>query len=683
VIALLLAALALRTILLGTAPPGVRFDELVNVQMADHIYAGEWPIYFQEAWGHEPLYHYVHAAGIWILGQNVWGVRITSILFGVLGVFTTWLALRTLCGRWVALVAALLLAASFWSLMYSRIGLRHISLPPLVGICAYFFWRGLLAPREGRTPGLAWFGLGGLTLGAMLYTYFASRVVPAIFGLFVLYLAAFHRPMLRQRWPGIALFFALGALVAVPMFVYLYQHPELEQRLGQVGGDLASALRAGDLPMVARAVLDTLAMFSIEGDPEWLYNISGRPVFSPTTALFFYLGLLLSLWRWQDPRRAFLLIWLAVGVAPAMLSWPPGSLGHTIAAQPAAMALPALGLAAAREWVAGKGGGHARARELAWGATALTAAVLVLFVLHNAVDYFVRWPQFEPVRHEYQAPMTATARYLSAHPEVDSAAISAPYVDYWNPWSKMSFDLFFHDDRTQVRWFDGQQAVLLPSAQGTRLLIPDIHGSSTWLAGEFLPLLAEGAAPVETPYVDRNGATINVYHWQGSAALDQEIAIATSAPAWASAEGALPEGAAPLSRTQVSLPIPFQDRLTLLGYQYASATATPGKELKLVSYWEVASSKDAPLSIFVHVLDDENAVRAGWDGLSASSTGWQQGDILVQAHTLSLPGDIEPGTYRVEMGLYSPETLNRVSPYVRAGEAAPHDRILIAPLTVP
>ena len=54
---ILVFSLVARLVYLDRAPPGVRFDELVNVKMADHIYAGEWPIYFQEAWGHDHRDH--------------------------------------------------------------------------------------------------------------------------------------------------------------------------------------------------------------------------------------------------------------------------------------------------------------------------------------------------------------------------------------------------------------------------------------------------------------------------------------------------------------------------------------------------------------------------------------------------------------------------------------------------
>jgi 4-amino-4-deoxy-L-arabinose transferase-like glycosyltransferase len=365
-----------------------------------------------------------------LLGKTVLGVRITSVLFGTLGVLTTYLVYRQLFGPATAFLAATLLTTSLWSLMYSRVGLRHISLPPWIGLSAYCFWRGLQTPADRRRQMTGWFAAGGLCVGTMLYTYFASRVVPILYAAFTLYLLACHRRLLSGRWLGLTLFFILPGLIFVPMALYLRQHPELEQRLNQVGGELFVALRAGDLRPLLRAIAGTLKMFSLQGDQEWLYNISKRPVFDPITSIPFYFGVLTSLWRWRDPKRAFLLLWLAIGIAPAMLSWPPGSMGHTIVAQPAAFGFPALALVASWRWARGQ-----RSRWARWSVGAFAAAVMLTFALHNGYDYFVRWPRFPQVRHEYQAPITAVARYLQDRSDLTPACISAPYVDHWNPWS--------------------------------------------------------------------------------------------------------------------------------------------------------------------------------------------------------------------------------------------------------
>jgi 4-amino-4-deoxy-L-arabinose transferase-like glycosyltransferase len=469
---LLVVAFCLRVVFLRYVPPGVRFDELVNVKIADHIYAGEWPIYFQEAWGHEPLYHYFHAAGMLLLGKTVLGVRITSICFGTLGVLTAYLIFRQLFGKGVGWIAAALLATSFWSLLYSRIGLRHIGLPPWVGMAALCFWRALNVPVDRRARMMLWFSLGGVCTGLLLHTYFASRVVPAIWAAFIIYLAIFHREMLKGRWLGVLVFVLLPALMVIPMWQYLRQHPELENRLGQVSGELFTALRAGNPIPMLESILNTLKMFSLRGDPEWLYNISGRPVFTPPTALLFYAGLLISLWRWKDPKRAFVLLWLGLGIAPTMFSWPSGSLGHSIVAQPVTFVFPAMTLQAMWQWSKENITPNA-SQQARWATRGLMIVLILSAIVRNGYDYFLRWPHFPEVQHEYQAPITAVARYLETHRVTGAVCVSAPYVDYWNPWSQMEFELFYQDPSTQMRWFDGTQSILFPQAPEAWFFLPD------------------------------------------------------------------------------------------------------------------------------------------------------------------------------------------------------------------
>ena len=674
-------ALLLRLVALGHVPPGVRFDELVNVKMADHIYAGEWPIYFQEAWGHEPLYHYVHATGMWLLGKTVLGVRITSVLFGTLGVLTAYLAMRRLFGRGVAALAAFLLATSFWSLLYSRIGLRHISLPPWIGLAAYCTWRGLEAPADKRRQVGVWFTLAGVSLGAMLYTYFASRIVPLIFLAFLLYLLAFHRDMLRGRCWGVALVTLLPVAIVTPMALYLRAHPELEQRLGQVSGGLLGALRAGDLPAALEVVAHTAGMFSFRGDPEWLYNIAGRPVLDPLTSIAFYVGLGTSLWRWREPRRAFLLLWLLVGLVPSLLSWPPASLGHTIVAQPATFGVAALGAAEMWAW--------SRRRTWRWlgaGTRALVVLTPLLFAGLNITDYAVRWPRYAEVRHEYQAPITAVARHILRHPEVAPAAVSAPYVDYWNPWSVMNFELYAGEAGAEVRWFDGQRAFVIPKAPGAYIYLPDHILLPSELASPFAALMARGAVPVAAHGEQPGQDAFALYRWLDTQAVDEQIAAVADAPAWASAETAYVAEASEAQRTPLSMPLDFQ-RLALLGYSYDGETGAPGSAWQVTTYWEVLEADAAPLAIFLHLLDGDNAVRASWDGFYVAPAGLQEGDQIIHLHELPLPADLTPGTWRVEAGVYSPQTLERLPLRVgREGPApfgrAPADRALLRPLTV-
>jgi len=76
-------------------------------------------------------------------------------------------------------------------------------------------------------------------------------------------------------------------------------------------------------------------------------------------------------------------------------------------------------------------------------------------------------------------------------------------------------------------------------------------------------------------------------------------------------------------------------------------------------------------------------VRAGWDGLYVATTHWQRDDIVVHVHQLQVPSDLAPGLHRVELGVYSPRTLERLPLYLgRDAATAPHARALLAPLRI-
>ena len=677
-IGLLLVSLCLRVTGLDRVPPGVRYDELMNMRMVDRVLAGEWPVYFQESWGHEPLYHYVQAGVIALWGRTAVGLRLPSALMGTASVLTAYLAVRQLFGKKVAFVSAALLGVSLWSLLHSRFGLRIIGVMPWLGLAIYAFWRGLHVPRE--RSGWLWFVLCGLCQGAMLYTYFAGWVAWAFFVLLALYLALFHRPMLRRRWPGLVLALLLPLLLYAPLAVYLARHPELGARAGQVGSRLREVVEKGDVKPLLRSAWETLLMFSFKGDPEWLYNISGRPIFDPATSILFYGGLLIALWRWRDARYGMLLLWLGAGIVPAMIAWPAGSLSHSIIAQPAVFGFPAIFVAEAWRWAARRGRSWRR-----W-VGGLAVATLVLFGIINVYDYAVRWPAAEMVRHEYQAPIAAVARYLEKQPETTPVYVSAPFVDYWNPWSKAAFDLLYTRRDVPVSWFNGEAAILFP-AEGSldlgpaRYLLPDHVRWPSELDPELFDLLLQGAVPLEVGHEEWPGSRFDVYAWQDRAPLDAYLTECASAPVWASPEGPYEEGISEEQRWAVSLPLDFGDRLSLLGYRFDRSRVAPTGVWRMITCWRVLDANSDPLAIFVHALDDENTVRVSQDVLRVS-THWQPGDIIIHVHELFVFAQVPPGTYRAELGVYSPVTMDRLPLFDQDQVSIPHHRLLLQPLYV-
>jgi len=79
-----------------------------------------------------------------------------------------------------------------------------------------------------------------------------------------------------------------------------------------------------------------------------------------------------------------------------------------------------------------------------------------------------------------------------------------------------------------------------------------------------------------------------------------------------------------------------------------------------------AQSKEPPVSYtaFIHLADDSGRVWAQNDSVPANwnrpTTGWVAGEYISDEHTLTLPNGLPPGGYTLFVGLYDPQTGNRV-----------------------
>lgn len=460
--AITLFAFGLRLWQLDSVPPGWRDDELINsLVISQHVLDGEWAVYYPDASGHEALYHALNAIFLALFGATVWGIRYLSVLLGTLTVALTYRFGKKLFGATVGLAAAAGIAASFWALMYARIGLRHVLMPPLTLAAFYFFWQGFAANTRrveikkrrptGHSP-LFNFSLSALFMGLGFYTYFASRGVPLIVAAFLVYAALVAWPLVKNKWRGLAWLFGLALLLALPLLLTLQAQPQSEARVGELAVPLIAA-RAGDFSPLLSHVSLTLGMFWGSGDGEWLYNIPDRPVLTSIGALFFWLGVgitavltliplyhTLQKWLRSKPTRrpkyhelagAFLLLWWLAGISPAFISIPPASLGHTILAQPAVYLLAALPL----WWLAQRNWGGAERRKTA---VILALALLLLgsIAVRDWPAYFQAWPQRGMVRFLYRANLRELADYVNENTALTDFGVSSLLA---GPWDQLAF----------------------------------------------------------------------------------------------------------------------------------------------------------------------------------------------------------------------------------------------------
>ena len=478
--AILLVAVFLRFWHLDTAPPGWRDDELINsLVISQHVLDGDLAVYYADASGHEALYHALNALLLGTFGPGVPGIRWLSAIMGAASVLLTFLVGRKLYGPLTGLVAAAALSVSFWSLMYSRAGIRHILLPVLALATFLFFFRGMgFGDKTKRDRGahLPDFLLAGFFMGLSFYSYFASRGVPLILLVFLVYVFIFERSLVKRYWKQLLLMFGLAFLMAMPLLVTLSRQPESEARVSELAVPLVEA-QAGNLEPLQEHVITTLSMFHGAGDDEWLYNIPDRPVFGLVGALFFWSGIAIALvyalqpaydWLFRGQKQAsaaedkeikhetslssaFLLIWWLAGISPAFISVPPASLGHTILAQPAVYLIVALPV----WWLS-----QIRYKDRAWLVTVAAVVLLAAVAARDIPDYFYEWPQRGMTRFLYRADIRDVAEYLNTESELQDFAISGLLA---GPWDKIALDIGLDDERAEninARWYNPERALM-------------------------------------------------------------------------------------------------------------------------------------------------------------------------------------------------------------------------------
>ncbi len=457
-VALLLLTWALRWVVLLGAPPGWRDDDLIEVYTFSARILEEGPaLYFPGASGHEPLFHTLRAAVVALAGINQASARWLSAVAGLLAALLTWAVGRRIWGRSTGLLAGGLVAVSFWALMYSRVAVRHMGALPWMLLAIYWAWRMLREPQLcRRRQSVAVLGMAAGVAGGLL-TYYAGRVMPAL----LLTAYPLVRPR-RRRWRPYLLALVLGGLMAAPMFWAAAGTAGADARVSELAVPIHS-LRSGDPRPLLHTTWTTLGMAHARGDPEWLYNLSERPVFGALGAAAFYIALLTALYHWRQPAERLLLLWLAAGIGPAFISLPPSSYGHTILALPAVYLLLATLPSTVTQlpW-----GLSRRGRRIAGIGVALLLWSLV--AARDLPDYFVHWPNHPMVRFLYRANYRDLAHHLEIHDEIQDLAVGSML---FGPWDKVALQTDAPNITARIRWVNPERALVFVGGGPTHLYL--------------------------------------------------------------------------------------------------------------------------------------------------------------------------------------------------------------------
>lgn len=632
VIAIALIAIIFRLAQFNQVPPGLHYDEAIDAKLAREIQAGASPVYFEEGWGREPLYHYLVAFTLNFTPDATTALRLTSSLLGLIQLAAAYLLFRSLFGIPTALIGAAWIAVLFWTVSTSRAGLRNITLTTLTTLTAWAFWR-VLTNAGGRKQDagcrvqdarlavmrlpLASCILPGLLLGLTLYTYQPSRVVPLIYLVFAGFLALRQRALIKQNWRALSVFFGVTMIVALPLMVFLAAHPQAETgRAFQT--EPIRALLSGNFQPAMDTAVATLKMFTFDGagDPQILYNLSGRPIFIGPGSILFYLGLIVGVWRWKQPAYAFMLIWLAVTLLPNMLTAPAPFFYRAIAAQTPAALMPAIGSVFVAD-VFHRAGAKTAKKKLGLAMLALVLLAMVSLgqtAITTWHDYFDVWGRDADVRFQYSAALTDLAHTLDASPDTTPVAISSYSIEDADP---IIFEQTLNRRDLALRWFDAREALIVAADATTqRLGVPSFTPLDPGLHARFL-------TSVE-PLTQTKGFKLYAF----SAAQFRR-----TVEAW----------------TCVMCPVSFNGDLTLIGLEYSIIDKT----LIVQSAWRVdREGQPSSTKIFMHLIGANGQPAAQDDHLGVPRHTWQVGDEFVQVHRIAL-ADLPPGAFPLELGIYS------------------------------
>lgn len=108
----------------------------------------------------------------------------------------------------------------------------------------------------------------------------------------------------------------------------------------------------------------------------------------------------------------------------------------------------------------------------------------------------------------------------------------------------------------------------------------------------------------------------------------------------------------------------FEGVGTLEGFTLEQQTVRAGEPLPLVLVWRAAETPPGALTVFTHLLDDSGRYIGGHDsppaGGNRPTTSWVAGEYIVDEHALTLEDTAYRGRARIEVGLYDPDTGQRV-----------------------
>ncbi len=382
---IILLAVFLRFFHLHELPADTFGDMVENIEHVQAVRNGTWRLIYGFD-GREGLFFYLAAASSFLLGNTYFNLKFVTATAGILTVLFSYLFVRQIAHRSVALITAFLIATSKWALVYSRIGFRTVLTPLFVSIVLFFFFRAIKTRRQTDVV------CGAFFLGLGLYTYTAFKFVIISVFLMSLILMFMKKKQIKRMIPSATVAVLIFTLLTVPQIIDMSRSPN--DYLSHPGPMI---LVEGKIPTDwwQKVLINTIhqfGMFTVKGDAVSRINPPYEPALDSITGIFFLIGFAVVAFFKRKKEIILLLIPFVVVQLSSILviNFPNDvpSATRTTGILPVVFFFSALGLDFARTRI-----------KSFWMRRSWLGVILIGILFLNMYSYFYRYPQFLPNRN--------------------------------------------------------------------------------------------------------------------------------------------------------------------------------------------------------------------------------------------------------------------------------------------
>lgn len=658
VVIILLFIMALATFLrfwqLAQMPPGLYHDEayngldalsLVQGKTFPQFYEGwelyqhdahaerpaqetRWPLFFEGNYGREPVHIYLMALSIKLLGATPFAIRAVPALFGILAVFTTFLAAKAVLGisDWrlkigdspspfsiiTPLVAAFTVAILFPAIHFSRFGLRAMVFVPVETLSVYCFWKGMntvqFAGASDRLPArhTLWFLASGVLLGLGLYIYAAARLFPLLFVGFALFLLWRERPLFKQIWWRLGLMAGAALVVALPLLIFFWQYPYFFIfRIAYVSNKGKGVIEGRPYLTWLQNIWRIVGGLFWQGETHLRHNLPARPYLDIIQAALFVVGVVRTTYGVvRTPRYAlrtiFLLLWLVTMLLPTIMSGDAPHFGRMTGVVPVVAIFIGLGF----EWIGKRLSVISKRPPLT--VYGLLITVLLISAFWTGYDYFIRYANHPQIADDFYLPEWQMGQFAAQMPETASI--------YLAPTQEELATLYFSlaDPERLQNVAGGAIPAGIPGEEVLFLLRPSQSNFLTQLQNTFPDGITGKAEDSYTPFTIPADTTRNIAANQSS--------------------------------------YTFADKIELAGWDINA----DNKTLTVTLIWQANQKMAIDYTAFVQLLGTDNQPLAQLDRQPAGhpTSSWHPDEMIIDYYTMELPDDLAPDTYTLITGFY-------------------------------